>query len=161
MLNPPPPEDLSLLLEQSVPALESLMTDLGPATWRYRPAVGEWSITEIVCHLRDVDREVHIPRLQTMNAEEEPFLPGVVADDWAIERNYQAQDGPTALRELVEARRELLKLLPPPGDTTWQRRGRHTFFGPTSFLELVCLVLEHDQLHIEQARETLQASRSA
>jgi hypothetical protein len=87
--------------------------------------------------------------------EEEPFMPGVVADEWAEERNYQAQDGPAALVLLAETRAELLSLLPGAEDPTWQRRGRHTFFGPTSFLELVCLVLEHDELHIAQVQETV------
>ena len=82
-------------------------------------------------------------------------MTGVVADDWAEERNYQAQDGPAALALLAETRAELLALLPDGGDPTWQRRGRHTFFGPTSFSELVCLVLEHDELHIAQVEETV------
>ena len=91
---------------------------------------------------------------------EEPFMPGVVADDWARERHYQAQDGRSALASLAASRAEMLALLPPAGDAIWQRRGRHTFFGPTTFLELVCLVLEHDELHIDQVRETLLAQQA-
>jgi hypothetical protein len=80
-----------------------------------------------------------------------------VADEWAVERNYQAQDGRDALDALAAARAQLLELLPPTGDPAWERRGRHSFLGPTSFQELVCLVLEHDELHMHQAQETVSA----
>jgi hypothetical protein len=155
MLNPLPAAEMKELLAGTVPALQKLTEKLSPAEWHYRPGPDQWSVTEILCHLRDVDREVHLPRLQSMIDEEEPFMPGVVADEWAAERNYQAQDGPAALVLLAETRAELLSLLPGAEDPTWQRRGRHTFFGPTSFLELVCLVLEHDELHIAQVQETV------
>lgn len=144
-------------LAATVPALEALTADLDPDGWRFQPTPGEWSVTEIVCHLRDVDREVHLPRLQSLLIEEEPFMPGVVSDEWAIEREYRAQDGRQALEELGAARAELLTWLPPAGDPGWERRGRHTFFGPTLFWELVCLILEHDELHIEQVRDNLAA----
>ena len=154
--NPLPPDELRRRLGETVPALRELTAGLEPAGWTYRPADGEWSITEIICHLRDVDREVHLARLQSLIHQEQPFMPGVVPDTWAVERNYQAQDGPAALAALSAARRELLALLPPAHSAIWERRGRHTFFGPTSFLELVCLILEHDILHLQQVRDVLE-----
>jgi hypothetical protein len=153
--NPLPPEELGRRLAETVPTLQELTAGLVPAAWLHRPEQDEWSITEIICHLRDVDREVHLARLQSLIHEEQPFMPGAVPDTWAIERDYQAQDGPAALAALEEARGELLALLPPADSAIWERRGRHTFFGPTSFLELVCLVLEHDILHLQQVRDVL------
>jgi len=150
-----PPSEVSLRLAQTIPTLRALTAGIERDAWVFRPEPGEWSATEIICHLRDVDRRVHLPRLQSFFTEDEPFIPGVVADKWAIEHNYQAQDGPAALDALDAARAELLALLPPASDPVWGRRGRHTFFGPTGFLELVCLVLEHDKIHIEQLQETL------
>jgi hypothetical protein len=160
MRNLLPRNELIHLLSETVPALQELTADLDAAMWHFKPAPGEWSVTEIVCHLRDVDLEVHLPRLCSLINEEEPFMPGVVSDAWATERDYQSQDGPGALRRLAAARSELLVLIPPADDLTWERRGRHTFFGPTTFWELVCLVLEHDELHIEQIRETIASYQS-
>jgi hypothetical protein len=154
------PDILHERLAATVPALERLTAGLDAAGWRFRPALGEWSVTEIVCHLRDVDREVHWPRLHSLLVQEQPFMPGVVSDNWATERQYWAQDGPYALEELRDARAGLLALLPPAGDPAWERRGRHTFFGPTSFWELVCLILEHDELHVEQVKGNLAALAS-
>ena len=161
MRNPLPPDELSRLLAETLPSLRELTAELGPDEWLYRPDPNEWSITEIICHLRDVDREIHLPRLHSLMIEKEAFMPGVISDVWAIERDYQAQDGQAALATLAASRAELIDLLPPAGSTIWQRHGRHTFFGPTSFLELVCLALEHDILHLTQATETVESSTRA
>jgi hypothetical protein len=161
MRNPLPPDELGQRLANTIPSLRELTAKLGPDEWLYRPSPDEWSVTEIICHLRDVDREIHLPRLHSLIIEKEPFMPGVVSDDWAIERDYQAQDGKAALAALAATRAELLDLLPPAGSLIWQRRGRHTFFGPTSFLELVCLALEHDILHLTQTAETIENSTQA
>ena len=161
MRNPLPPAELSQRLANTIPSLRELTAKLGPDEWLYRPSPDEWSVTEIICHLRDVDREIHLPRLHSLIIEKEPFMPGVVSDDWAIERDYQAQDGQAALAALSATRAELLDLLPPAGSPIWERRGRHTFFGPTSFLELVCLALEHDILHLTQTAETIENSTQA
>ena len=161
MRNPLPPDELSRLLANTLPSLRELTAELGPDEWLHRPNPNEWSITEIICHLRDVDREIHLPRLNSLMIEKEPFMPGVISDVWAIERNYQVQDGQAALATLAASRAELIDLLPPAGSTIWQRHGRHTFFGPTSFLELVCLALEHDILHLTQATETVENSTQA
>ena len=158
MRNLLPQEDLIQFLSETVPTLQEITAELDSEKWHYKPAPDEWSVTEIVCHLRDVDLEVHLPRLRSLIAEEEPFMPGVVSDAWAAERDYQSQDGPEALARLAAARSELLALIPPADDLVWERRGRHTFFGPTSFWELVCLVLEHDELHVEQVKDTLDAN---
>ena len=82
-------------------------------------------------------------------------MPGMISDSWVAERDYRAQDGQTALGELAASRAQLLEHLPPPDSPIWVRRGQHTVFGPASFLELVCLALEHDILHIAQVRKTL------
>ncbi len=155
MLEPLHPNELCEQLAQTGPTIKELTVNLSLEEFRCRPDSGEWSITELVCHLRDVDQEVHLPRLHSLLVEEEPFMAGVVSDDWVVERNYQAQDPHAALAALTLARAELLGLLPLAESPIWQRRGRHTFFGPTSFLELCCLIFEHDDLHIQQVQATL------
>lgn len=159
LINTPlPPDRLRRRLSQTVPTLRALTCDLEPAQWLYRPGLGDWSITEIICHLRDVDREVHIRRLRSLIHEEQPFMPGVVSDTWAAEREYQTQDAQAALAALDASRTDLLALLPEAHSPIWNRRGRHTFLGPTSFLELVCLIVEHDILHIRQVQSVLRAA---
>jgi hypothetical protein len=123
--------------------------------WRQRPRPDQWSLTELACHLRDVEREIHQPRFRAVLAADNAFLAGAAPDEWAESRLYQEQDGPAALADFTAARAETLRLLAGVPAGYWQRQGRHSFFGPTSAHELLSLVAEHDQAHLEQARELL------
>jgi hypothetical protein len=103
-----------------------------------------------LCHLRDVDSEVNLPRLQKVLNEGNPFLPGQDTDPWAEIRHYCQQDGLQALYDFTKTRLELLGLLenlPPAG---WERRARHAIFGPTNLRELVNIITGHDILHVQQ-----------
>lgn len=121
--------------------------------WTRRPAPGEWSLTEVACHLRDVEKEVHQTRFRQILAEPGAFLSGVSADEWAVERDYQTQDGPTALRAFLEAREETLSILSPLQGPGWELAGEHAFFGRTSLHELLFMVVRHDELHLRQIDE--------
>jgi hypothetical protein len=141
--------------------LQALVTAVTPTLnlpdndWQWRPAPAEWSLTELCCHLRDVEREVHQPRFRSVMAEENAFLPGVTADEWAISRGYAEENGRLALQEFLAARTETIALLNAVSDNYWQRQGRHAFFGPTSAHELLNLVVNHDQAHWEQMQKLL------
>ncbi len=141
----------SLLIELAAfaTAVEQLLTG-DDIEWQWRPKPDEWSITEVVCHLRDVEHEVHQPRFRDIIAAENVFLPGVVADDWILERQYQFQDGKMALADFLCARRQTLALLENVPENGWDRRGQHAFFGPTSLHELLNLAVQHDKAHFDQ-----------
>lgn len=118
--------------------------------WSYRPAAGEWSATEIACHLRDVDAEVNLPRYERITRGENPFLPGVNSDLWANERGYAQRDGSAALREFMQARQDILRLLEALDESGWNQPARHAIFGPTTLLELVSFTTTHDRNHLQQ-----------
>jgi FMN phosphatase YigB (HAD superfamily) len=134
-------------------ALDSLSRNLVFADWCIRPTQDEWSPTEILCHLRDVEREVNLPRLQMVLKEKNPFLPGMDTDPWAEERRYITQSGPHALHKFTAARLELLDLLRAASPEDWQRPARHAIFGPTHLAEIVSIIAGHDRLHIQQFKE--------
>ena len=127
----------------------------GAVDWECVTAPGEWCLTEVVCHLRDVEREVHQSRFRALMAKDGAFLPGAVADEWVASRGYREQDGARALAQFLSARLETIDLLPDRADPLWQRQGQHAFFGPTTMHELLHLVVEHDQAHWEQIQELL------
>ncbi len=141
---------------QATPALIHHLTRLTPPLkWPLRPAKDEWAFNEILCHLRDVETEVNLPRIEMVLSNNNPIVTGQDTDPWAEERRYLEQDGLTAFRRFLTARIHLveqLKALPPEG---WERPARHTIFGPTHLRELVGFMLEHDRAHIKQARESV------
>jgi hypothetical protein len=155
MLNPPPIPDLLAELASFREQIARVLT--GPRTrWAYRPSEAEWSLTEIACHMRDVEREVHQVRLNALLAEENAFLPGVDADEWAGPRHYRAQDGRAAAAEFLAGRDETIALLESLPAAAWSRMGQHTFFGPTSLHEIVYLAVQHDRVHAQQIEALLE-----
>jgi FMN phosphatase YigB (HAD superfamily) len=112
---------------------------------------GEWSPTEIFCHLRDVEAEVNLPRLQKVLQETNPFIPGMDTDPWAEEREYFCQDGIQALQQFTAARGKLLALLENLVPEDWERPARHAILGPTELKEMAGIIASHDRLHIRQA----------
>lgn len=146
----------SLEIMRTTPAvLKSLCADMEPSGLNLRPAPQEWSPTEILCHLRDVEAEVNLPRLRKVLAEKNPFLPGVDSDRWAVERDYFRQDGASALSQFITHRRQGLDLLQRISQQDWERTARHAIFGPTQLKELVAIMAGHDQLHVRQMESTL------
>lgn len=135
-------------------ALNTICMELTEQQWSDRPQPGEWSLTEILCHLRDVDREVNIPRLEKVLQEKNPFLPGVNSDTWAQERGYQNENGRQALSELIEVRMQLIERLRRLSPAEWQAPARHAIFGPTDLRELTSFTATHDRSHMQQILAT-------
>lgn len=147
--------DAMLAILKSTPAaLDTMSWTLSEQQWRERPAPGEWSLTEMFCHLRDVDREVNLPRIEKLLGEDNPFLPGINTDSWAEERDYLHQDGRAALRDFINSRISLIERLEALSETEWRLPARHAIFGPTVLKELVSFITTHDRSHIQQATET-------
>ncbi len=144
-------------LRSTPAALYTLTSRLTPEQWKRRPAPEEWSVTEILCHLRDVDREVNLPRLRKIIEEENPFIPGKDTDPWARERDYFNQDGPSALLEMANARSEIVGRLRDLRPEDWERTARHALFGPTTLKEMVSFIVNHDHPHLQQVVQTIHA----
>jgi FMN phosphatase YigB (HAD superfamily) len=144
------PAALLAVLKSTPAAFDTLSKSLTDRQWKERPNPGEWSLTEIFGHLRDVDREVNIPRMEKIAAQSNPFVPGIDTDPWAEERDYFYQDGRTALKEYIEARSQLIKHLEALPQAGWRLSARHAIFGPTNIQELVSFIATHDRSHIQQ-----------
>ncbi len=149
-LQPLPPTPASLLagLGGNLAAFHSMTGAV--RDWKRQPGPGEWSLTEILCHLRDAEIEVNLPRLERIATQPEPFVPAADTDPWAAERNYQAQDGEAALGGFAQARMTAIDFLRQQPEDYWQRTARHSILGRTTPAELVMFTLEHDRIHLTQ-----------
>ena len=143
-------ESLKAILSATPAALDTLLTNLSKSAWVLRPEKNEWSLTEIICHLRDVEIEVNLPRLQKVLDENDPFIPGKDTDSWVNERQYIDQDGLVALADFTYARIQVLNMLENISQDSWNRSARHAIFGPTDLEELINFIASHDQLHLRQ-----------
>jgi len=148
------------ILRGSPAALSGILIGTSTSRWTKRPHPTEWSLTEVACHLRDVEIEVNLPRVQTIIHENNPFVSGVDSDAWAEERAYADQDGPQALQDFITARIETLALLDSLDTGAWNRPVRHSIFGPTDLMEIVSIMAGHERLHGKQIYKVFKKQRS-
>lgn len=153
------PEALMAIMRATPAALHALASELPEEAWTVCPMPGEWCLAEITCHLRDVDAEVNIPRIQRILEEGNPFLPGMDTDSWVSEREYIAQDCVEALTDFSQTRIRLLSMLETLSSEEWSLKARHAIFGPTKLLEMVSIIAGHDRLHIRQVHNTIPRKR--
>jgi hypothetical protein len=143
------PNALLAVLRSTPAALDTLCHQQG-VNLEWRPAHGEWSAGEVLCHLRDVDKEVNLPRIIKVINERNPFIAGQDTDPWAEIRQYCQQDSWQALADFTETRLKILRLLENLPADGWDRSARHAIFGPTYLSELVNIIAGHDILHVQQ-----------
>jgi FMN phosphatase YigB (HAD superfamily) len=151
-------EAILAILVSTPAVLRSLSSSLTGEGWKHEPTHDDWAMNEIVCHLRDMEREIYQMQLDLMMQKEGAFLPRPDSAVWANERQYLNVDGKSALGEFASARIETLKTLKGVDETIWNRRARHAIFGPTNFLEVISFMADHDRLHIQQSWKTIQSA---
>lgn len=148
----------ALAILSSTPAvLPKFLSPLSTEDCKREPARDDWAMNEIVCHLRDTEREIHAVQIEKLLEKDDAFIPRPDSGVWASERNYLDEDPAAALAEFCEARIANLNKIKEQPDAVWNRRARHAIFGPSTFLEVVSFAADHDRLHLQQARQTLKA----
>ncbi len=120
------------------------------ARWALAPAPGRWSALEVLCHLRDTDRDVFVPRLERMLTEEQPAIADVDTQGWDAQRAYRSESPRAAHRAWGAARGALLTRLMPLAPEDWRRMGFHSIRGPFPLGEMVREWVEHDLSHRRQ-----------
>ncbi len=153
MHDAPPIETLLEKLDEFATAVEQTLSS-ERINWSENHPEDAWTLTVVMCHLRDVEREVHQPRFRAILTEDNPFMSGVTADEWAISRQYHLEDGREAWKAYLAARADTISMLYNLPTSAWQKSGNHAFFGPTTLQELLYVVVQHDDVHWQQI-ETL------
>jgi len=132
-------------------ALKEALRGIPKKLLLFTPAPGKWSILEILCHMRDMEREAYLERYTRILAEPEPQLPDVNGDALAIERDYRGQKASDILRDWMRLRRENLRLLKKAKPEQWRRAGVHETMGRVTIDELVARhATGNDAAHLAQ-----------
>jgi len=121
-----------------------------PARVRERPGHARWSALEVMAHLRDGDRDVYLPRLETMLTHDHPDVPNVDLLGGDRVGGYAALDPAVVLAEWRELRRRLVARLAPLGRDDWARVGVHSRRGSFPLGDMVREWAEHDLSHRRQ-----------
>jgi uncharacterized damage-inducible protein DinB len=115
---------------------------------------GGWGVSEILPHLRDWE-EIFLERTQRIINEDHPHIPGVDDSLWPIERDYRGQDPERVFASFQALREEHLALIRSLSAAAWNRTGEHSLFGTVSLHWMLNHVCDHDEEHLQQAREVL------
>ena len=145
------PSAILSVMSATPAVLQSLVASVSDLNWPHKPTADEWALVEVICHLRDTEREIHRMQVNTLLEESEPFIPRPDSTVWAKERNYLKEDGRMALQEFASARLEMLARSKGLDDAVWKQKARHAIFGPTHFQEVIGFMADHDRMHIQQA----------
>ena len=140
--------------------LRELLSAMDPVKMRTKPAPGLFSPLEDAWHLRDIEREGYLVRIQRMLAEQSPVLQDLDGDQMAIVRRYNERELVPALEDFACARAEsigLLKGLPPEAWT----RSAHFASRTMDLRELIEMMVEHDRGHLSSIRGVYAASVAA
>ena len=82
-------------LKETPSQLREALAGVPKKLQQWTPAPGKWSIQQIVCHMRDMEKEAYLTRYKRILQEDNPSLPDLDGDTFALERGYQ---GPQARR---------------------------------------------------------------
>ena len=147
------------LIQQYADGPAKLRAALGrvpEAARQWRPAPGEWSAHEVICHCADSETNAYA-RIRFLVAEKEPLLVGYDQEGWARTFDYHALPLEPALAVVESVRVTTAALLRTLPDEAWQRRGRHTESGPYGAEDWLQIYADHLHNHARQIDENVAA----
>jgi len=130
---------------------------LGEAALRARPGDGQWSIKEIVGHLRDM-AEVWHKRIYMTWTLTDPLFPGFDGEESVRANAYQDADLASLIADMRAWRLRTVDVLAHAVD--WTRIGQHGTYGRRSLRQWAEFVAAHDAEHLASIR-ALKASAGA
>ena len=139
--------------------LKAALAKVPVAALVWRPAAGQWSAHEIVCHCADSETNA-AARIRYLVGEKNAVLLGYDQDGWAVVFDYHRHPLEPALA-LVEAIRAntiaLIRRLPAEA---WGREGRHTESGRYTAEDWLTIYADHLEGHARQIEGNLAAWRT-
>ncbi|MBT9500265.1 MAG: DinB family protein [Burkholderiaceae bacterium] len=151
MHTPPTPIEIAACLDalQSMPDRLQAMVERCPSDRQLeRPGDALFSLTEQVCHLRDIELEGYTLRIARVLAEEVPELQEIDGSTLAKTRRYQQQYLTLALDLFGRQRRANVALLRDHLAGNTQRLGIFGGFGGVTLWSLVQGMAAHDAEHL-------------
>jgi len=157
------------LLELTPARLAQVIESADPARLAAPPPGGGFSALEVLCHVRDVETEIYMSRLDQLlaggagerTADDAARVLAGAGDmharnaEWARTRDYAHADPAHALAAFARARGENLARLVDLGPADWARAAIHPSRGAITLYEQVERFAEHDLGHLRQIERAL------
>jgi hypothetical protein len=157
------PEERDRLIQRYAegPAkLRAALVGAPPEAMQWRPAPGEFSVHEIVCHCADSETNA-AARIRYLVAEKEPVILGYDPDNWAAAFDYHSHPIETALAAVDAVRANTVPLLLRLPDDAWDKVATHTESGRYTGIGWLRIYAAHLEEHVDQINRTLEAWRAS
>ena len=145
-------EQVLTLLAQTPPRIAALTAGLGPAPLHAAPAPGEWSVNEVLAHLRAC-ADMWDNSIVEIIADDHPTLRAINPRTWINKADYREQPFQRSLDAFTAQRADLLAVLEPLAPQGWARSA--TVTGAGKPLERTVQfyaqwLAEHERPHLKQ-----------
>ncbi|MGD2048335.1 MAG: DinB family protein [Chloroflexota bacterium] len=120
-----------------------------------RPAEGEWSVTEILSHVRNVVMLAYGQRIRRLFVETEPQFPDYDEGRYLRSADWRPLQAGESLDMILAEHRQIAALLSTLPDEAWSRAGYHPESGALTIEYLARRIAEHAEEHQRQIAETL------
>lgn len=118
---------------------------------RHRPSADEWSAIEVVGHMID-KMQIWASRVERIQVEKQPTLPGYDQDALVREHDYQHADPEQLLGRLRQECERFAALAERIPTSALEKVGVHGEFGPMTLHQCVEAPLASASEHLEQLR---------
>ena len=147
-------EQVLTRLPETPPRLAALTAGLAPAQLQTCPGPAEWSLNDILAHLRSCS-DVWGGTIARLLAQDQPTIQAVNPTTWIKQTNYPELEFRPSLRAFTRQRAELLAVLQPLPPKAWSRSATVTGAGKplqrTVFTYAQWLV-NHERSHFRQIK---------
>jgi DinB superfamily len=126
---------------------------------QWRPAPGEWSAHEVICHCADSETQA-ASRIRVLVSDKDPVIVGYDQEAWARDLDYHGQPLDAAFAVVDAVRANTAALLRRLSDEAWQKEGRHTESGRYTAEDWLKIYGEHLEIHARQIEGNLSAWRA-
>ena len=130
------------------------------AALKWRPAPGEWSAHEVVCHCADSETNAYA-RIRFIVAESSPVIQGYDQERWARTLDYHSDPVAPAMATVVAVRASTAALIRRLPDDAWQRVATHTESGAYGAEAWLKVYADHLEIHARQIDANVAAWRAA
>jgi hypothetical protein len=138
-------------LQETPKVVVALFRGVSDEVLRRRPAPEQWSMLEILCHLRDVEF-LFVERYAKMANHDRPQLRMIKQDELAEKLKYNGDNPVAVLREFQGLRAQTVLVLSALAQQGWERVGLHPKRGEFSIAAHAVMHVTHDANHVERLR---------
>jgi hypothetical protein len=124
---------------------------------RWRPAVGEWCVKEVLGHIIEAERRGFAGRIRIILASAGPALERWDQNAVAAARKDDERDAEALVAELLQMREDSAALVARLRPEDLARAGLHPVVGELTVADLLQEWVHHDRNHLKQMMANVQA----